>query len=282
MRLTPKDKKVIQAFYEQTSAESKKLYTDGKVLDGLWMGGNAIAEWEGGKIKFNDLGSKASVTVQRAVKKYVPANYLKLSSTRRSASEVIRSLENRVARLERQASNFKFNTMYYSSELQVNFYPLRKLKNGKVQGVQMGYRGKPKMMSHLDSDFRLLGMREDTEISSKDEKKILDYVNSRTASNNGVANIIVQQLGGSRKLQMMIGLRQILTERNAVTLVFPKPKHKGAVNRVRITLNGMDLYDMEFIRTHGRSVKVVKEFNDVYAEDLKDRFEDGTGLYIRF
>ena len=50
MRLTPKDKKVIQAFYEQTSAESKKLYTDGKVLDGLWMGGNAIAEWEGRKI----------------------------------------------------------------------------------------------------------------------------------------------------------------------------------------------------------------------------------------
>ena len=55
MRLTPKDEKVIQAFYEQTSAESKKLYTDGKVLDGLWMGGNAIAEWEGRKIKFNDL-----------------------------------------------------------------------------------------------------------------------------------------------------------------------------------------------------------------------------------
>ena len=202
MRLTPKDKKVIQAFYEQTSAESKKLYTDGKVLDGLWMGGNAIAEWEGRKIKFNDLGSNASVTVQRAVKKYVPANYLKLSSTRRSASEVIRSLENRVARLERQA--------------------------------------------------------------------------------NAIAATIVQQLGGGRKLQMFIGLKQLINERNGVTLVFPKPKHRGAVNRVRITLNGKDLYDMEFIRTHGRSVKVVREFNDVYAEDLKDRFEDGTGLYIRF
>ena len=202
MRLTPKDKKVIQAFYEQTSAESKKLYTDGKVLDGLWMGGNAIAEWEGRKIKFNDLGSNASVTVQRAVKKYVPANYLKLSSTRRSASEVIRSLENRVARLERQA--------------------------------------------------------------------------------NAIAATIVQQLGGGRKLQMFIGLKQLINERNGVTLVFPKPKHRGAVYRVRITLNGKDLYDMEFIRTHGRSVKVVREFNDVYAEDLKDRFEDGTGLYIRF
>ena len=99
---------------------------------------------------------------------------------------------------------------------------------------------------------------------------------------NQIAATIVQQLGGGRKLQMFIGLKQILTASNAVTLVFPKPKHRGAVNRVRITLNGKDLYDMEFIRTHGRSVKVVKEFNDVYAEDIKDRFEEGTGLYIRF
>ena len=99
---------------------------------------------------------------------------------------------------------------------------------------------------------------------------------------NNIAATIVNQLGGGRKLQMMIGLKQLINEPNGVTLVFPKPKHRGAVNRVRITLNGLDLYDMEFIRTHGRSVKVVKEFNDVYAEDLKDRFEDGTGLYIRF
>ena len=100
---------------------------------------------------------------------------------------------------------------------------------------------------------------------------------------NDIASTIVRQLGGGRKLQMMIGLRQLINEPNGVTLVFPKPKHKGAVNRVRIKYDiGLDLYDMEFIRTHGRSVKVVKEFKSVYAEDLKDRFEDGTGLYIRF
>ena len=97
-----------------------------------------------------------------------------------------------------------------------------------------------------------------------------------------VSEIILNQLGGGRKLQMFIGLKQLINERNGVTLVFPKPKHRGAVNKVRITLNGLDLYDMEFIRTHGRSVKVVREFNDVYAEDLRDRFEEGTGLYIRF
>jgi hypothetical protein len=131
---------------------------------------------------------------------------------RRSASEVIRNLEQRIARLERQA-----------------------------------------------------GPRE------RRQKKA-----------NNIAATIIRQLGGGGKLQMMIGLKQLINEPNGVTLVFPLPKHRGAVNRVRITLNGKDLYDMEFIRTRGRSQKIVKEFNDVYAEDIKDRFEEGTGLYIRF
>jgi hypothetical protein len=99
---------------------------------------------------------------------------------------------------------------------------------------------------------------------------------------NNIAATIVRQLGGGGKLQMMIGLKQLINEPLGVTLVFPLPKHSGAVNRVRITLNGKDLYDMEFIRTRGMSQKIVKVFNDVYAEDIKDRFEEGTGLYIRF
>ena len=108
---------------------------------------------------------------------------------RRTASEVLRSLEMRVARLEKQAANFKFNTMYYSSELIAYFYPLSKLKNGKIQGAQMDIRrGKVRLMSHLDSDFRLLGMEEETDISPRDEKKILDYVNNiRTASFGGAS-----------------------------------------------------------------------------------------------
>jgi hypothetical protein len=99
---------------------------------------------------------------------------------------------------------------------------------------------------------------------------------------NQIASTIVSQLGGSRKLQMFIGLKQIINYPNGVSLVFPKPKHRGAVNKVKITLNGKDLYDMEFIRFNKNSSKVIQEFNDVFAEDLRDRFEEGTGLYIRF
>ena len=74
-----------------------------------------------------------------------------------------------------------------------------------------------------------------------------------------VSETIVEQLGGVSILSMMIGLKKIITEPNAVQLIFPLPKHKGAVNKVRITLNGLDLYDIEFIRFNKRGHKVISK-----------------------
>lgn len=77
-KLTKGDKRVIDAFIDQRPAESKKLISDGTHLDGLWMGGAGIAWW-GPKyttIRMQDLGSKAAQTVQRAIAKKVPRNWL--------------------------------------------------------------------------------------------------------------------------------------------------------------------------------------------------------------
>ena len=94
--------------------------------------------------------------------------------------------------------------------------------------------------------------------------------------------IIVQQLGGSRILSMMIGLKRIILEEHGVQLIFPKPRHAGAVNKVRVFHNGKDLYDVEFIRFNKRGHKVLRTENDVNCTELKDVFEKGTGLHIRF
>lgn len=73
MRLGKKDRAVIKAFIAGREAEGLKLRTDGERLDGIWMGGNGIAEWTKGprvgSIVFNDLGSRAAQQVQRALKK---------------------------------------------------------------------------------------------------------------------------------------------------------------------------------------------------------------------
>ena len=71
-KLTKKDKSVISAFLGQNSADSGKLMTDGKSLDGNWTGGKGIAVWEAGKVQFQDLGSKSVELIQNAVKRMAP------------------------------------------------------------------------------------------------------------------------------------------------------------------------------------------------------------------
>jgi hypothetical protein len=74
-RLTPKDKIVLRAFIDKKTAESKKIITDGKRLDGQWLGGLGIAKWENGKVYIFALGGRSAQTVQRALKREVPEFY---------------------------------------------------------------------------------------------------------------------------------------------------------------------------------------------------------------
>lgn len=71
------DSKVISAFLDHLSANSKKLSTDGRRLDGNWMGGDNIARWgSDDKIHFEDLGSRAAQTYQRAIVRAAPKNWI--------------------------------------------------------------------------------------------------------------------------------------------------------------------------------------------------------------
>lgn len=99
---------------------------------------------------------------------------------RRLASEVIRDLEMRIARLEKQAyGDLKLKTFYYSRKLNAYYYPIGIVKNGKITGVQMDQSGEVSLMNYTYDDFHYHEMKEDTRISPRDEKKILDYLRSR-------------------------------------------------------------------------------------------------------
>lgn len=75
-----KDKAVIRAFLDRKAMEGTKLTTDGKSLDGMWMGGRGIAIWnpkgDGKGIILNELGSKAAQSVQRALRKVAPKAWI--------------------------------------------------------------------------------------------------------------------------------------------------------------------------------------------------------------
>lgn len=70
-------KEVVKSFTEKKSGESQRLETDGKVINGLWLGGSRIAEWKGGKIVFNDVGGNSGKEVQEMIKKEVPKDWIK-------------------------------------------------------------------------------------------------------------------------------------------------------------------------------------------------------------
>lgn len=102
-----------------------------------------------------------------------------------------------------------------------------------------------------------------------------------------IASTILQQMGGSRKLQAMIGSNQFTCgEKEYDGFVQPYVMFNFKMNRKMnwckvIYEEGKDLYVMQFINQRGmKSPSVVKEYTNVFAEDLIPNFEETTGLYL--
>lgn len=89
-----------------------------------------------------------------------------------------------------------------------------------------------------------------------------------------IATTILNQLGG-RQFVVMTGAKNMTHGNNSLYLRFPGVK---AANHLTVELNGSDLYNVTFTKIHGSSVKVVKQYSDIYAEDLRGLFERFTGL----
>jgi len=69
--LGKKDHEVIKSFLnKKPHPGSKKLSTDGKKLDGNWLGGSGIAHHSDKGVHLNELGSKSANQVHRAIKKH--------------------------------------------------------------------------------------------------------------------------------------------------------------------------------------------------------------------
>lgn len=96
-----------------------------------------------------------------------------------------------------------------------------------------------------------------------------------------VATEILNQLGGN-KFRVMTGASQFVGGSNMLQFKLPGTRNfvRNGINSVRITLNGADLYEMEFFKIRGLDVKTVDTLSGVYAEDLRRIFSDRTGLDV--
>jgi acetolactate synthase small subunit len=106
-------------------------------------------------------------------------------------------------------------------------------------------------------------------------------------------NEILRQLGGNRFLAMT-GCKNLVFCDKENWLRMELQKNQSGAKWLKITLNGLDLYDVEFIgnkRTTNKElaalgVKItennpftIKKFTNIYNDMLVDIFEKQTGFY---
>ena len=98
-------------------------------------------------------------------------------------------------------------------------------------------------------------------------------------SNLTVAKTILEQLGGN-KFRMMTGAKHLAGDENSLSMRIGRNSSNS--NYLKITLNSMDLYDMEFAKVSRMGEKKsVTEYSDVYNDMLTDVFTKHTGMYTK-
>jgi hypothetical protein len=99
------------------------------------------------------------------------------------------------------------------------------------------------------------------------------------AQDLSVANTILEQMGGARRLGVMIGAHTFTGSSDSLTFRFRARSADGS-NCLRVTLLPSDTYKVEFISIRGASVKVKSVHEDTYADSLRQLFESVTRLYL--
>jgi hypothetical protein len=94
-----------------------------------------------------------------------------------------------------------------------------------------------------------------------------------------IARTIADQMGGLRKLKLMIGAHSFAYDRAALSFKFRAGRK---ANYCKVTLNGRDLYDIEIALLRGGVAQAPQSFTDVYNTELRETFERATGLYLTF
>ena len=94
------------------------------------------------------------------------------------------------------------------------------------------------------------------------------------------AQTILEQLGGNRFVAMT-GATLFVGSDDSLMFALPARFAKDGINKVRVTLNDSDLYDVTFFRIIGTKVAKIAEDFGVYADMLAQTFTARTGLDTR-
>jgi hypothetical protein len=129
-------------------------------------------------------------------------------------------------------------------------------KDGYVQTSYTGQTAKVSEMPKVDID--------------------IDKFEAGGKTDTTIATEILNQLGGMGKLKMMTGAYNFVAYPSGVSFKLKNP----SANYVKITLNGLDLYDLEVGRIRGIKYTILHKDENLYNDMLKPAIEEATGMYL--
>ena len=91
------------------------------------------------------------------------------------------------------------------------------------------------------------------------------------------AGEILKQLGGNRFIAMT-GAKDFAKDDKKAMICFKIGRNCKAVNYVKISLNSMDTYDIEFINIRKFNVTIKSKATNVYNDQLQGIFTEHTGM----
>jgi hypothetical protein len=94
-----------------------------------------------------------------------------------------------------------------------------------------------------------------------------------------IGRIILRQLGG--RFIAMTGAKDLIDLGNGIQMTLPATMTKNRGSKLRITLNGDDLYDIEFGKIVRLEYRVLERLESVFVGDMHRLIEDMTGLATR-
>jgi len=92
-------------------------------------------------------------------------------------------------------------------------------------------------------------------------------------------NQLTQSNNGANRLKAMIGAKDFVKTDDMIAFRFPM-KALNKANCVRITLNSMDLYDVEFGYLRAGKYTERSKVENMYSDMLYNHFETETGLNL--
>jgi hypothetical protein len=96
---------------------------------------------------------------------------------------------------------------------------------------------------------------------------------------NTVTKTIYEQFGGYRAMTMIGGSVVYDNEKSSITVAF-KAKAFNKSNKAVIRLEADDTYTVQFWRITASKSVMISELEMVYADQLKDVFEEATRLRL--